>query len=309
MKKLNVIFLLLLTCTFFACSKSDDGNDSSSEGAKYSAVSGKYDVNGSSSFSSIEFSEGGTYIIIKKSAASAKSLQRLSLRCGFFGLGKKQALTRSVSSDILTGTYTYDTSTGVFTLSGFGTITISSDNQTMKITYVDGTTETLTVTKESNNGTGVTSSLTNAVCRNWHPVSSNSKYYINGVLSFSYSSSFDVSAGIGTYDDIEYNADGKSVYSEDKGNMSDDEFVVSVLLSRAGTYMSTYRDGKVEMGSWYWVSNNVMALPVDDNGKIGIEQATVSISGNIMKMNYDFTLTEGSDKCHFVGELIMQAAD
>lgn len=112
---LGMLMLSVFSLTFTSCG--DDDDEPVLTTPKYAENAVLYKINGASDISSVEFTEAGMYIITKKTSDSAAK--------GFFQKGKsRSSFTRSDNDDYeyIYGKYTKDGD--VYTLEGFGTITV-----------------------------------------------------------------------------------------------------------------------------------------------------------------------------------------
>ena len=116
---LSMIMLSVFSMTFTSCS-SDDDDAPVLTTPKYAENAVRYQINGTSEFSSIEFTEDGMYVITKAEESSkAKGLGN------FLENKTVSRLTRSSFGDsdmYIHGKYTNNGD--VYTLEGFGTVTV-----------------------------------------------------------------------------------------------------------------------------------------------------------------------------------------
>ena len=87
---LSMLMLSVFCFTFTSCGDDDEEEVSVLTAPKYAEDAVRYEINGTSDISSIEFTESGMYIITKKGNSAAK---------GFFQKSKRSSFTRSGNDD------------------------------------------------------------------------------------------------------------------------------------------------------------------------------------------------------------------
>ena len=158
---LSMIMLSVFSFTFTSCGDDDDDEEPVITTPKYSEDAVRYEIKGTSDIASIEFTESGMYVITKKGKSAAKGF-------GKFFKGKSyKSITRSEDDDYeyIHGKYTKNGD--VYTLEGFGTITVVKKedvNVSLQIQQTGKKAYTLSAqpVKKFKD-----SDITNKLCRTW----------------------------------------------------------------------------------------------------------------------------------------------
>ena len=158
---LSMIMLSVFSMTFTSCG-SDDDDAPVLTTPKYADDAVRYVISGRSEFSAIEFTEGGMYVITKAVESSkAKGWENIFKNKTF------NSLTRSISDADMYIHGKYTKNGDVYTLEGFGTITVEKDgdvNVSLKIQPTGKEAYTLSaqpVKKYED------SDIINKLCRTW----------------------------------------------------------------------------------------------------------------------------------------------
>lgn len=290
------------------CSKDDDS--SSLESPKYESISGKYNVQGNSTYSSIELGASGNYIIIKSTSASRSALaskSNIPFRSAFYknkpAVSGSKSKVRSTSDSgddgVIYGTYTVNDD-GSINLKDFGTLKITYNGSTvtnMTLTPANGTAVTLNVEKED---TYEDSALTNKLCRTWNLVSvSDKEYDETGKLVYNTEGLFDVQKQTWSWN--------IKVDTHELG-VDDDFNAAQVLFSKSGTYLVYYTDGTAMVRNWKWKNESANTLYYKEIGDEDYDEdawVTLSFSGKRMTVSEKYSDDEESSET----ETVLEAAD
>lgn len=286
MKKVIYLFIYLISSGVFFAGCSEDDESSSLEHQEYESVSGKYNVQGNSVYSSIELGASGNYIIVKSTSGirSARgdgstpfgsAFSRNLLNIG--GSKNKIRSTTDSGDDILYGTYTVNTD-GSINLEGFGKLQITYNGSSvtnMILTPTSGSTITLNVEKED---TYSDSELTSKLCRTWNLASlSNKEYDLKGRLVYDLEGTFNVAKQTWSWnvkvDELDWGEPGEDNYNPSQ-----------ILFSKSGTYLVYYTDKTAMIQNWKWKSESAGTFYYYEEGYDYEEDdwVTVSFSGKRM---------------------------
>lgn len=272
---------VLLGMAFTGCSKGDDNDSSTLETPTYESVSGLYNIQGSSTYSSIELSASGNYIItgsnLTRSAARVTNNSSASHK-GFLYASKSNNLTRSANASnngVIYGTFTVN-SDGTINLKGYGTlkITYGSNGTTvtnMTLTPTGKSTVTLNATKADSYSN---SDMTNNLCRTWNMASYAEKEYGYGKLEVDIEGTFDVTAQKWSW----------NVKTYTPGDFDESDYIFSqVLFSKSGTYLVYYTNGTAMLANWKWKDESAGTFYYKEVGDADYDEdswATASFSGS-----------------------------
>ena len=275
---LSMIMLSAFCMTFTSCGDDDDDDDAPViVTPKYAEDAVRYEISGTSEFTSIEFTEGGTYVITKANGSSnAKGW-------GKFVKSKAiSSLTRSMSDADMYIHGKYTKNGDVYTLEGFGTITVEKKGDVNVSLKIQPTGEEAYTLSAQSVKKLEDSDITNKLCRTWKyekgrlVVSKGDTVLLDktspkiSVLSASYDSIFHESAD--TYYDVE-----------------------EVIFTKSGTYMVKYSDKTVAVAQWKWKDENKGIVYFTwDYGKFGEE----NISEVAFDKNNDLVLEEEDEVKH-----------
>lgn len=274
----QIVNYLLLASLFVAgltglaaCSSNDDDSPSPApsgnlETPKYESVSAKYTIlSEESDIRSVELTESGNYVIVKRGYNDVKAAQ-----AGAHGKSRLlqglRAMTRSNEPDIIEGKYTKISDTE-FNLEGFGTITItgSANNAvTLVVTPKGGTAFTLQAARTPQKSNSV---LTTKLCRTWK-ISS-----IRIQMSFDGDELMNSEHKIGELNKFEddyidvvkkmFAKQGRPLSAEEAealahqifgdGLFDEDFSPTQVIFTKAGSYMVQYKDGELALSTWAWI--------------------------------------------------------
>ena len=268
---LTLMCMLFAFAGFTACS--DDDEQGSLPAPSFAAVSGKYNILDSSSpYQSIELGASGNYIVTLQGAPSYQALLPGQGSGRLLRAARKdQAQTKAESYGyFIYGTYT-DQGNGHFVLEGFGSVTITTDENgnvtSLSVTNQSGQTQSFTAEKEQ---AQPENSMTTSLCRTWrvdkiHEVCQDKEYPEDSY-------------------DITVTPDNYQQYGEPG------DFATEVLFSQYGTYFLIYDDGSMEMAEWRWKDQAAGTFFYAWDGEWYEEDyATVSFSGNtaIIRESWD----------------------
>lgn len=277
-------FLLLMgsVISFTSCSSSDDDGDNGTlDPPAYKSSSALYQVTSSNSkYSSIEFTESGSYIVVAKSAINHAMQNTEGKKFSFAMAPWVEASTRATTSgNIITGKYTVDGNK--YILEGFGTITVNTSGDTtvsLEIAETGSEPYTLTAAKK-NQMPG--SEQTDKLCRSWKVASLGMKasFNVEGAQSFNFDKTVEggnIAELMATFyaDMMNWAANLSRQYGEeipqDMLNKQIEEqkkeiykaytTFESVIFSQAGTYMVTYGNGTLAVATWAWKDNSNSVL-------------------------------------------------
>ena len=234
---LSMIMLSVFCMTFASCGDDDD-DDPVLVTPKYAEDAALYQINGTSEFTSIEFTESGMYIITKANESSkAKGW-------GKFVKSKSiSSFTRSESDayNYIFGKYTKNGD--VYTLEGFGTITVEKKgdvNVSLKIQPTGKEAYTLSAqpVKKFDD-----SEIINKLCRTWK--FENGRLVVKkGDTVLVDKTSPKISVLLTTLD---------SVYHESPDKYDDLE---EVIFTKSGSYIVKYTDNTLAVAQWKWKDEN-----------------------------------------------------
>ena len=161
---LSMIMLSVFSMTFTACGNDDDDDDAPViVTPKYAEDAALYKINGKSNITSIEFTESGMYIITKPCASSDAKV------CGKFVKSKTiNSLTRGDSDEdyeYIHGKYTKNGD--VYTLEGFGTITVEKEGDVNIFLKIQPTGKEAYTLSAQPVKKFKDSDITNKLCRTW----------------------------------------------------------------------------------------------------------------------------------------------
>jgi hypothetical protein len=268
---------------FTACGSDDDGDlggASISETPAYESDAAKYDITSSGSYSSIELTASGNYIIQTKGTRATEQIT--SALCLFGHKTSVSVRSSDYSDGIYYGTFTKNGNT--YILDGFGTLVINkTDDSTVSIevTTEDGKTVSLVGKKVEAIST---STLTEQLCRTWRVVKSTQIF-----------------------------TDKKTGEVETLDLLAEDDIQdVYVIISKSGTYFSAVtfvEDSKVyteySSGTWRWVDESTGQVRLSECGDYDgtenyVDEHYFSISGNtfVVKSLYDDS-TETYENCDY----------
>ena len=270
---LTTMALALFACGFTACSSDDDeGGDGSGtstlEAPEYADVSGMFEVS-DDEIESIELTESGEYYIKKNwgySYAKTRGAAKPSiLKSRFLQNGNALPATRStLYNNIIYGKYTKVSDTE-FLLEGFGKIIIvgsPSNAQTLKI-IEDGKGErTVGVEMRENDKS---SEKTVWLCRTWNMNKLRIKLKVFGKTEFDKTVNADnilqleselqkvIDELMGIYgDEDDYESDTRDY---DYDDYYEEDYCITpktVVFTKAGSYMVTYKEGGLAISTWCW---------------------------------------------------------
>lgn len=230
---LSMLMLSVFCFTFTSCGDDDEEEVSVLTAPKYAEDAVRYEINGTSDISSIEFTESGMYIITKKGNSAAK---------GFFQKSKRSSFTRSGNDDYkyIHGTYTKDGD--VYTLKGFGTITVvkkESVNVTLQIQPTGEEAYTLSAQPAEKYEK---SDISTKLCRTWKFGKETLLCTKNDsvILDKTY---YKRSAVLEAID---------SIYGENGGIPDTYINPEEMIFTLSGTYIVKYEDGTLAVAQWKW---------------------------------------------------------
>ena len=235
---LSMIMLSVFSFTFTSCGDDDDDDAPVIVTPKYAEDAALYQISGKSDITSIEFTEDGMYIITKANESSkAKGW-------GKFVKSKSiSSFTRSESDayNYIFGKYTKNGD--VYTLEGFGTITVEKKgdvNVSLKIQPTGKEAYTLSAqpVKKFDD-----SEIINKLCRTWK--------FENGRLVVKKGDSVVVDKTSTQLSVLSTTLD--SVYHESPDNYYD---VEEVIFTKSGSYIVKYTDNTLAVAQWKWKDEN-----------------------------------------------------
>lgn len=268
----------LVMGTMTACSSDDDDNDgggaSSFETPKYEADAAKYVMDETQApYASIELTASGNYVITPSQYTNAKKHATNGTRSE---TGKKgiamlmqnilksnaaNAMTRSsddyIYSHIAYGKYT-KTGENEYTLEGFGTITITKDENGNAYSIVikrnGGSAEEYTAKKQNPD---LNSAKSNMLCRTWSIAGY--RYYakLNGKTIVDFKDN--TLKGLATQ---MYNWLKKNDPEFEEGDFDVNDIINStpepenVVFTKTGTYVVYYSEDRLAVSTWKWENEN-----------------------------------------------------
>ncbi|MFV0467431.1 MAG: hypothetical protein ACK5MK_00725 [Dysgonomonas sp.] len=310
MKKVIYLFIYLISSSifFFGCSKDDD--NSSLKSPEYESISGKYNVLGNSTYSSIELGASGNYIIVKSTASNRSLLEKSNISFSS-AFSKKSSVVSNIrksrsekdSSDngVIFGTYTVNED-GSINLEGFGTLVITYNGSSVTnitLTPTNGTAITLNVEKGD---TYENSELTNKLCRTWNMVSISEKEYDGtGKLLYDVEGTFNIKKQTWSWN--------LKVDELGWGEPSDGSYDLSqILFSKSGTYLVYYTDKTALVRNWKWKdkSSNILYYKEIEDADYDEDNWTLlSFSGNRVAFSEKYSDSEG----RWESSTVLEAAD
>lgn len=235
---LSMIMLSVFSFTFTSCGDDDDDEEPVITTPKYSEDAALYQISGKSDITSIEFTEDGMYIITKANDSSKAKV------CGKFVKSKTiNSLTRGDSdedNEYIHGKYTKNGD--VYTLEGFGTITVEKEgdvNISLKVqqTGKDAYTLSAQPVKKFKD-----SDITNKLCRTWK--FEKGRLVVNKVNKGDSvvldKTSPKISVLLTSLD---------SVYNESTDRYGDFE---EITFTKSGSYIIKYTDNTIAVAQWKW---------------------------------------------------------
>ena len=301
--EIKLILLCLLCLGLSSCgsgSSNEDDDESSLITPAYENISGKYEISGSNTFSSIELSESGNYIIIKKissTLAKQASVEISKEHRSWLKLAHATMTRSSSTNNVIYGKYTLKAD-GSITLEGFGTlvITTSGNNVTnLTLTPISGSTITLNATKDEFISSDT---QTTKLCRTWNILTETEKYYENGQL----------------VETVDYNATTgeliDKIISSGKVSTDDSEMPVQVLFSKSGTYLVYYKKDTAGIAYWTWKNGSSSTINYKwDDSDYDQGEFNVSFYSNKAKITEDKTYTESGTTYRDCMETVLQSVD
>lgn len=301
MKKVIFLFTYLFSISIFfiGCGKDDD--DSSLKSPKYEFISGKYNVQGNNTYSSIELGASGNYIVVKstgnsrstpiaKSNISHSSAFWKNNPIGISNSNKVRSTEDTVDDSIIFGTYTVNDD-GSINLKGFGTLIIiysGTSVTNMTLTPSNGVAITLNVEKEN---TYEDNELNNRLCRTWNMISTEeSEYDEAGKLVYNFIGTFNIEKQIWSWS---VNVDKLGWGGPENYNPS------QVLFSKSGTYLVRYTDETILLRNWKWKSESAKTLyykEIEDSDYSEEYWMTLTFSGKRATFTEKYSEDEGSSE-------------
>lgn len=292
--------LVVVMCGLvFASCGSDDDEDGDIDVPAYGESAAKYMIDGNGSpYESVEFTEGGNYIIKRSDVADArpayvkaadKSKVRLSLLArNLLRDGKTTTQTRAGgdNSPIIYGKYTKKDN-DTYLLGGFGTVKVTADGTgnaySLEIARTGGQTVTYKATRRNAN---LNSSMSNRLCRTWSL--DGLRFYIKcndqTLVELSGKDSKEIYAKLREWameNDPEYDQDDwdyiESIADEDPKQL---------VFTKNGTYVIFYADDDVDVSSWRWYDKEETIMQYswindfDDEDSAENGQAYIAFDGN-----------------------------
>ena len=235
--KLLFGLLTALSVMFFVACSNDGGENG--DIPLVNRISAKWEISDENSpYASFEFNKDGNYIVVMRNVeANSRSLS-VNSKNPFL---KKPLKTRSSEtnlSPIHFGTYKIEGNNII--LSGFGVmeiINITAEEFSFSFT-LEATGEKNSFVAEKSAEPISSSSRTDMLCRSW---------LLNKVIiDFDSFSQEDIESYKEEY--------GENWKFEVERNWSEDMLGLSVLFSRAGTYLVLYADGEAGLAEWKWAN-------------------------------------------------------
>lgn len=257
---LSMIMLSVFSMTFTACGDDDDDEEPVITTPKYSEDAVRYEIKGTSDIASIEFTESGMYVITKKGKSAAKGF-------GKFFKGKSyRSITRSEDDDYeyIHGKYTKNGD--VYTLEGFGTITVVKKEdvnvslqiqQTGKKAYTLSAQPTEKIEK---------SDITTKLCRTWKCDSINLVCTKGDTVVLNRTSTKSAKLKVAV----------DSLYGE---KTHEHESCEEFIFTTSGSYLVKYDDGTLGVAQWKWKNEKKDTLYYAWEGEWD-EDGVVSVSFN-----------------------------
>lgn len=265
--------LMLLSLT--SCSSDDDNDTGNTDVPKYESLAAKYDVTDTNAaYKSFEFTNDGYYIIETSTAVGAKSNYSSKMQ-----LAKKASpRTRSIEYSVLFGSFSYDSTTGMYTLDKLGTIKITNTidgGYSIEFVNSDGSTTTYTASKEDN--AIADNDNTTQLCRTWNLTYIKETIKKDGEVVHTFS---------GTRDQwVAYQNQSADEDDYDDTILSQAIFTKSGTLVWIGKYQSGESEAEIRYWKWQNEADNVLLvtedLGFDSYDKIDWQYA------DILKVNFD----------------------
>lgn len=328
-----------------ACSSSDDNNGGSNSGSistgqpvtldqpAYKTESALFQISSSSSdLRSIELTEAGNYVIVKKSAAAKAMVFDNEEAANAVTSPWSAEKTRANSnSDIICGTYTKQAE-NTYVLEGFGTIVVTksgSNAASLQITPQGGTAYTLQAAIKQQYAD---SEATGRLCRTWNMtairLTMNGSFPVTETQSEQFSYDKTVSGGdlpglmydfyekmmtwaMGIQNRYAAQMGGQTITQAQLNQLLSAQkeqiyksfkSVQSVIFTQAGTYMVSYGDQSLAVATWAWTnaSTNMLRYSwnygnMNVNGKSGECQMEFSANNLIMTETQNMSATDGID--------------
>lgn len=263
-----VLLFMMTVCSLSleSCSSDDDDDAGEVAPAAFEAYAAKYQIaNASATFSSVEFTESGNYIMVLNDLPTdgTKSFSRLAEKKSpahtMFGMLLRKTATRSESvySPILYGKYTVDAD-GTYVLAGYGKVKVVEDGagNAYSLEFMPSSSPSFTYTASKQNR-NLDSENTNRLCRTWNTASFRIVSKFNGKVLL----------------DITANTMGEMFEKLQKwAESNDEEFDPSdwedldipnpeqIVFTKTGTYMVKYNSGELAVSTWRWANNSETML-------------------------------------------------
>ena len=285
---LGMLMLSVFSLTFTSCG--DDDDEPVLTTPKYAENSVLYKINGASDISSVEFTEAGMYIITKKTSDSAAK--------GFFQKGKsRSSFTRGDNDDYeyIYGKYTKDGD--VYTLEGFGTITVVKKESVNVSLQIQPTGEEAYTLSAQPAEKFEKSDISTKLCRTW-------KYERGNMVCTKGDSLI-----------LEKTSTSNSVLYETLDSLlgeRPDEYAnpEEVIFTLSGSYIVKYDDGTLAVAQWKWKNEkegvsyftwepewkerNVFAISFNEKNELVVDDIWEDIKwhGNEITVHFTDYLTE-----------------
>ena len=285
---LGMLMLSVFSLTFTSCG--DDDDEPVLTTPKYAENSVLYKINGASDISSVEFTEAGMYIITKNTSDSAAK--------GFFQKGKsRSSFTRGDNDDYeyIYGKYTKDGD--VYTLEGFGTITVVKKESVNVSLQIQPTGEEAYTLSAQPAEKFEKSDISTKLCRTW-------KYERGNMVCTKGDSLI-----------LEKTSTSNSVLYETLDSLlgeRPDEYAnpEEVIFTLSGSYIVKYDDGTLAVAQWKWKNEkegvsyfswepewkerNVFAISFNEKNELVVDDIWEDIKwhGNEITVHFTDYLTE-----------------
>ena len=285
---LGMLMLSVFSLTFTSCG--DDDDEPVLTTPKYAENAVLYKINGASDISSVEFTEAGMYIITKKTSDSAAK--------GFFQKGKsRSSFTRGDNDDYeyIYGKYTKDGD--VYTLEGFGTITVVKKESVNVSLQIQPTGEEAYTLSAQPAEKFEKSDISTKLCRTW-------KYDRGNMVCTKGDSLI-----------LEKTSTSNSVIYETLDSLlgeRPDEYTnpEEVIFTLSGSYIVKYDDGTLAVAQWKWKNEkegvsyfswepewkerNVFAISFNEKNELVVDDIWEDIKwhGNEITVHFTDYLTE-----------------
>lgn len=286
---LGMLMLSVFSLTFTSCGDDDD-DELVLTTPKYAENAVLYKINGASDISSVEFTEAGMYIITKKTSDSAAK--------GFFQKGKsRSSFTRGDNDDYeyIYGKYTKDGD--VYTLEGFGTITVVKKESVNVSLQIQPTGEEAYTLSAQPAEKFEKSDISTKLCRTW-------KYDRGNMVCTKGDSLI-----------LEKTSTSNSVIYETLDSLlgeRPDEYTnpEEVIFTLSGSYIVKYDDGTLAVAQWKWKNEkegvsyfswepewkerNVFAISFNEKNELVVDNIWEDITwhGNEITVHFTDYLTE-----------------